>query len=237
MLYWGIDKNVKAMNCNFIRSHSFYGLCGENYFRTRIEQAKLKFKFDAPLYILFDQKATLVLPFWEKTKHLFSEDVRKIIIYSTPLIDETIELKNGEIVSLENFSKRPQSQRKYYLKYAGADVSINWGSKAVYRLNNYSSGKCLELLRACLSMYPKGKIWLLQKEYTEEIAISYYNRESGNIQNTSNSLFCSDTFNAKYSSFYGPFGLIGFVGSYRKHYKVHGQPETVISILMPRNYK
>lgn len=222
--YWGIDKGVRAMNCNFIRSHSFYGLCGENYFKTRLQQENPRFKFDLPPHILFDQKATLVLPFWKKTRHLFSDKIRNMIVYSTPLIDEQIELEEGEMISISNFSKLPQSRRNYYLKYAGSDVSINWGSKAVYRLSNYGSGKCLELLQSCLSDFQYGKIWLLQKELTESAEISYYDRTETR---------CLDKFNAKYSSFFGPAGLIGIVASYRKHFKVHGQEETVVGIMVP----
>lgn len=224
LLYWGIDKDIKAVDCNFVRTHSFFGLCGDNYFLERLKMKAQFFKYDFPPYILFDQKATLILPFWEKTRNFFTENVRNLIIYSTPLLNENIMLVNGDKVSLETFSKLPQSQRRYYLKYAGSDVSINWGSKAVYRLSNYSSDKCLKLLQSCLSNYREGKIWMLQKENKEKKEVAYWNR---------NGQLLKDIFNSKYSLFYGPFGLIGIVGSYRKHYKVHGQPETVIDLLLP----
>lgn len=224
LLYWGIDKYIKALDCNFVRTHSFYSLCGENYFLTRLENNPQSFKYDFPPYVLFDQKATLVLPFWEKTRSFFSDRVRNLIIYSTPMLNENITLENGDKVSLETFSKFPRSRRRYYLKYAGSDVSINWGSKAVYRLSNYGYEQCLKLLQSCLFEHKKGKIWLLQKEYKEKKEVSYWER-GGQL--------AKDNFNCKYSSFYGPFGLIGIVGSYRKHFKVHGQPETVIDLFLP----
>lgn len=224
LLYWGIDKDIRVLDCNFIRTHSFYGLCGENYFLTRLEENPQSFKYDFPPYVLFDQKATLVLPFWKKTRNFFSDRVRNLIIYSTPVLNENITLENGDKVSLETFSKFPQSQRRYYLKYAGSDVSLNWGSKAVHRLSNYGSFQCLKLLQKCLFEHKKGKIWLLQKEHKEKKEKSYWDRD-GQLS--------KDNFNCKYSSFYGPLGLIGIVGSYRKHYKVHGQSETVIDLFLP----
>ena len=65
---------------------------------------------------------------------------------------------------------------------------------------------------------------MLQKETAVKKSIEYLNRE--NETNT-------EQYNVKYSTFYGPFGLIGMLGYYRKHYKVHGQPETVITMLLP----
>ena len=34
----------------------------------------------------------------------------------------------------------------------------------------------------------------------------------------------------KISGFYGPEGLIGIFGMHRRHHKVHGSPDTVITI-------
>lgn len=233
--YWGLDSSIqKADDCQFIRSHSFFGLCGENYFNERVRNLKNgipgkkntihKFKFDFPPYVLFDQKATLALPFWSKTRKFFNDELRNLFVFSSPIINETLELEDG-ICSIEEFSKRPQSLRGYYLKYAGSDVSINWGSKAVTRLSNIGSEKCLLILKKCIEEGKKGKIWLIQKEYNEKKEVVFWNRN--NIQE-------KNLFNAKTSCFYGPFGLLGIVVSYRKHYKVHGQPETIIGAIFPK---
>lgn len=167
---------------------------------------------------MFDQKATLVLPFWSKTRKFFNDELRNLFVFSSPIIDETLELENG-LCSIEEFSKRPQSLRCYYLKYAGSDVSINWGSKAVTRLSNIGSEKCSSILKKCIDDGKKGKIWLLQKEHNEKKEVAFWNRNNEQEK---------DLFNEKTSCFYGPFGLLGIVTSYRKHYKVHGQPETII---------
>lgn len=224
ILYWGIDRDIKASDCNFVRTHSFFGLCGENYFRERLEQNPPKFKYDFPPHVLFDQKATLVLPFWKKTRDFFSDEIRKIFIYSTPISSKMITLEDGREISINDFSNLTQANRRYYVKYAGTDVSENWGSKAVFRLSNESQQKCLERLKNCVSDYSKGKIWILQKEVSEKHNVCYLER-CGEEKN--------ENLNAKYSFFYGSSGLIGGVSSYRKHYKVHGQPDSVIDLILP----
>lgn len=221
--YWGIDSMVESKSCDFIRTHSFFGLCGENYHKLRLDLVGNSLEYDYPPYVLFDQKATLVLPFWSKTRDLFSDDIRDLIIYSTPLVSNMIELENGEELSIEEFSKKPQSQRKYYLKYAGSDVTKNWGSRGVYRLSNESSISCETLLKRCLKASEQGNIWMLQKEISNKKEISYFDREEKKK---------CEKRNVKYSSFYGPMGLIGILGYYRNHFKVHGQNDTVLSLVV-----
>lgn len=222
--YWGIDSGVCSLDCNFIRTHSFFGLCADNYFRIRLRESQPTFKYDFPPYVLFDQKATLVLPFWSKTRGFFTDEIRDLIMFSTPLLSETIELEGGECVTIKDFSSRPPSQRAYYLKYAGSDVSKNWGSRAVYRLRNMTSKRCEELLQTCLNCAQNGQIWLLQKELDSKCEIEYLDRtDTRRVGNK----------HVKYSAFYGPFGLIGMSSYYRDHYKVHGQYDTIVSLVIP----
>lgn len=235
--YWGIDKDVMAFRqpkgndekflrpvCNFVRSHSFFGLCSENYFNLRLNQDNSNFKYDFPPYILFDQKAPLVLPFWKKTRDYFTDEIRDLIIFSTPICSNIIELEDGEKITIDEFSKRPQSQRRYYLKYAGTDVSINWGSRAVQRLSNLGSHKCLELLMKCVLDFKYGKIWMLQKEISEKQDVFYTDR-SGEMQ--------LENLNTKYSFFYGPVDLIGAVATHSRRHIVHGQSDSVVNLIIP----
>jgi hypothetical protein len=224
--YCFIDTDIKPDDCNFIRTHSFFGLCAENYFKERIEKLGKKIKFDFPPYVLFDQKATLILPFWSLTRDLFTDDVRDMLNYTTPLLPNGITIQNGDTLTIEEFSNLPRSKRCYYLKYAGSDVSKNWGSKAVYRLSNESTKKCFERLAICLKNFDKGEIWLLQKEDFQNDKIEYSDK-FGNIK--------TENFRAKFSSFYGPYDLIGLLAMHRQHNKVHGQKETVISYVTYEN--
>ncbi len=224
--YWGIDKGIRPKNCNFIRSHSFFGLCAENDFRLRLPVAGEKIHYDLPPHILFDQKATLVLPFWSLTRDYFSDAIRNILLYSTPLLPSGIELPDLTKVSVEEFSRLPRSKRDYYLKYAGSDVSINWGAKAVFRLTKLGSEPCRKLLENCLSQFSKGKIWLLQKEDKQDDEIEYSDRDGR--------IFKKRT-RAKFSAFYGPKAFIGALAMHRQSNKVHGQEDTVLSYVMNKN--
>jgi hypothetical protein len=221
--YWGIDHGIKVRDCNFIRSHSFYGLCGDNEFLPRLSKVGSGVRYDLPPHVLFDQKAPLILPFWSMTRRSFSDETRDLFPFTTPLLPAGIELPDGTCMSIENFSRLPRSQRSYYLKYAGANVALNWGSKAVYRLHNMGSGACLDFLRQCLSGYERGAIWLLQKEETQDDEIEYLTRD-GKLHRGS--------FRAKFSGFYGPKGCFGVLAMHRQHFKVHGQEETVLSPVM-----
>lgn len=223
--YWGIDRGIKPKSCNFIRSHSFFGLCAENEFRLRLPNVGKDVKYDLPPHVIFDQKAPLVLPFWSVTRSFFSDEIRSIFLYSTPLLPSGIELPDNTKISISDFSKLPQSKRKYYLKYAGTDVSINWGAKTVFRLKKMSSLQCQTILENCLFRFKKGQIWLLQEEETQDDEISYMDRINS---------IRTEILRAKFSAFYGPQSCIGVLAMHRHCNKVHGQEDTVLSYVTPR---
>lgn len=221
--YWGIDRSIRAKDCNFIRSHSFFGLCADNEFISRMEEVGKGVTYDLPPHVLFDQKASLVLPFWSLTRDSFSNEIRDLFCFTVPLLPSGIELPDKTHVTIEDFAKLSRSKRSYYLKYAGSDVSLNWGSKAIYRLSNMSSNDCLILLKRCIAEFDKGKIWLIQKEETHDDNITFLHRDGGEL---------TKKLRAKFSAFYGPSGCIGVIAMHRSHNKVHGQAETVISYIL-----
>ena len=218
--YWGIDKDIRPDDCNFIRSHSFFGLCAENEFRNRLVNVGDGITYDLPPHVLFDQKASLVLPFWSLTRELFSDKIRDLFPFTTPLLPTGIELPEKGNMTIENFSRLPRSQRSYYLKYAGSNVAINWGSKAVFRMNNMSGDSCYKLLKNCLSQYENGQIWLLQEAVAQNDNITILSRDNTTI---------TENLRAKFSGFYGPTGCLGILAMHRLQNKVHGQKNTVIS--------
>ncbi len=239
--YWGIDKypsivttdengnhikkQLKAIDSNFVRTHYYLELLGECDFNHRIFIDKREKCYDLPPMSLFDQKAILALPFWDKTKEYFSDEIKDILVYTVPLIDNTIRLESGEVMTIDEFAALPQSRRKYYLKYAGTDGSINWGSRSVTSIEKIGREKLSELLKEKVLAYKKNRSpWILQAESKgEKISVSYYDK-SGKINLTDNQ-------NTKYSYFYGPYGAIGGIISYRKTNLVHGQPDTIIKLV------
>lgn len=221
--YLSIDHGVRASDCNFIRSHAFFSICSDKDFLPRLSKVGSGVIYDLPPHILFDNKAALVLPFWSVTRESFSDDIRELFPFTTPLLPGGIELPDGTRVTIEDFCRWPRSRRSYYLKYAGASLELNWGSRGVYRLSNLGSGACLNFLRECLSGYEKGQIWLLQKEEIQEDEIAYLTRD-GIVHN--------QHLHAKFSGYYGPDGCLGVLAMHRQHNKVHGQPDTVLSYVL-----
>jgi len=222
--YANIDKGIRPDNCNFVRNHFFWGMCNEINFLNRLPNIGIDVFYDLPPHVLFSQKATLVLPFWSKTRELFSNEIRSIINYSVPLLPTGIELETG-LVSIDEFSNLPGSERSYYLKYAGSNVSKNWGSRAVYRLSTFSKKSCHEFLNKCLEKFTSGEIWLLQKADAQDDIVNYYRRDYTENQ---------EKLRLKLNCFYGPSAFIGILAMHRAFYKVHGKNDTVISYAVPK---
>ena len=165
------------------------------------------------------------MPFWDKTKHYFSEEIRDILSYTVPLVDYNIKLESGETITIDEFAALPQSQRKYYLKYAGTDGSVNWGSRSVTSIEKIGREKLSELLKEKVLDYKNNcRPWILQSESIGgKERVQYYD-ESGEIN-------IGENLNTKYSYFYGPYDVLGGVISYRKTNLVHGQPDTIIKLI------
>jgi len=220
--YWGYDRSVRNGECEFVRSHSFFGLVAENLFRHRLQMASEgKTRFDLPPILVFDQKAPLCLPFLDETRGLYSEEIRQSLAYSYPVTSDGFRDVDGAWVSIEEFLARPPSGRCYFLKYAGCDVGLNWGSRAVYRLTERDAP---ERLRRAADDSDRDAFWLIQPEIAEKDMVTYVDRD-GRVRH--------EKLTVKYSCFYGPTRLIGVRTMHRRHFKVHGQADTVIGIAVP----
>ncbi|MCB9482349.1 MAG: hypothetical protein H6680_11100 [Desulfobacteraceae bacterium] len=220
--YFGYDKSITSYDCNFIRSHAFLGLMSDNFRRFRLEKYENKeLLYDLFPSVLFDQKMPLIFPFHEKTKKYFSDEIRGIFPFCSLVTPQGLNLEDG-LVSIEDFCNLPQGKRKYFLKYAGSDLEINWGSKSVFYLGNESKIRCKNILENVLKGYQNRKYWKIQKAYfTKDENAHYINRKNEIIEEKAYS---------KFSGFYGPNGLMGILVMQRTFPKVHGSPETVMTI-------
>jgi hypothetical protein len=218
--YWGYDYGVRMADCNFIRHHTFADLWTDDNLNLLLDKMGKGVTFDYPPHVLFDQKATLALPFWSMTRDYFTDEIRALFPYTTPLLPGGIELKDGKTISIDEFSQWSRSRRSYYLKLAGFNTQLNWGGKAVYRLSNLSGEACLDFLQKRLDEYQQGRIWLLQKEESQDDEITFTTRD-GIVHN--------QNLRTKFGGFYGPEGLIGVLAMHRGHYKVSGSESTILS--------
>lgn len=218
--YWGYDSDVDPLELDLVRTHSFFGLAAENLFRIRLQLAKEgKTKFDLPPNVLFDQKAPLVLPFLADTRAQFSDRVRALFPYTAVLEKDGFVDENGDFVFWDDFVSWPPSRRNYFLKYAGPDVSRNWGSRAVYRLKETHASK---RIHEAIADAKVGKPWVIQAGESKKQQVTLLD-SSGSVVRESRV--------EKVSAFYGPGGLIGAKVMYRNHFKVHGQDDTALGLI------
>jgi hypothetical protein len=218
--YWGYTKGMRNSECCFVRSHSVYGLVAENLFRHRIRlAAEGKLIFDLPPLLIFDQKMILCLPFLDGTKDEFSDEIREVLAYTYPISPRGFRDLDGQWVAIESFLNRPPKHRRYFLKYGGCDTTLNWGSRAVFRLD---SNEAPGLIEVALRDTEAGRPWVIQPDVSSKENVMFYSRQSSEP--------ASKTLTAKYSAFYGPSGLVGIRTHHRQSTKVHGQVDAIVGL-------
>ena len=220
--YFSYD-DVRPDDCNFVRSHDFVSLFHNNFAKARLEACDAgDCFFDLPPMILFDGKIILALPFWNRTREYYDDQVRDLFPYTQIITPDGFDLPDGPRISLTGFCDIPKGNRKYYIKYAGNDVALNWGSKGVYYAASLSGSKCRGLLRRVEADYGKKRYWIIQEAHRYPESISVMTRDKTKVDLESY---------AKFSGFYGPNGLMGIMVMHKRFHKVHGSPDTALSIV------
>ena len=218
----GYDRGVRPLDCNFIRGHDFFSLMAENHTRARLSAMNDgTVSYDLPPYAVFDQKIALALPFLRTTRNHYPAEVRALFPHTHLITPTGLELEDGSSISPEEFSALSRSRRCYYLKYAGPDVSLNWGSKAVFHLGRMSREECSKRLCDAVADYAAGRPWIVQQALSDKTDVTYVQRD-GTLK----------TFAAhsKTSAFYGSDGLLGVLLMHEAFHKVHGSADTVVTI-------
>ncbi len=221
--YFSYDRDVSPTDCNFVRSHDFVTLPHHNFFDDRMERCSQgEVCFDLPPSNLFDGKIIMAWPFWEKTRDWYSDEVRSLFPYTNVIRPEGIELEGGEHISIDDFCKIPQRRREFYIKYAGTDIGINWGSKSVFLASTFSQVKCRELMETIVNDGQRHRYWIIQGAVREKEEVSGLSREGEPFEAEAYS---------KLSGFYGPNGLMAILAMQKCNHKVHGSSETIMSIV------
>jgi len=220
--YYTYDKDITPYNCNFVRSHAFAGLWADNYFLERLARYKAgNLNYDLPPTILFDEKMLYMLPFWHKTRHYYSDQIRDMFPYTQLITPDGFIFEDGTRIDIESFCNLSQKQRNYYIKYAGSDLSIKWGSKGVYLASTFSGIKSRQFFENIVKDFHNKRYWIIQKAYLTDDIADYI---------TKNNEIVHANVHSKVSGFYGPAGLMGILVMQRPFYKVHGSEETIVSI-------
>lgn len=220
--YFGFDPDVRPRDCNLVRSHDFVSLLSENFASDRLRKVHAgNCVYDLPPIALFDQKLLVALPFWDLTREHFDNRVRALFPYTTVLTPEGVRLETGHWLSVEQFCKLPRRQRAYFLKYAGSDVSRNWGSRAVFHLGKLSREACHGYLLRALERFHTGERWIIQIAQPSESEVTYFSRSGRIIMTRAHS---------KHSTFFGPAGPLAVLMMAESFYKVHGSTDTITSV-------
>lgn len=214
--YYGWDPEVKVGAVDHVRAHSFQSLTNENLFTQRLDdRLRRRGVFDLPVNLIFDTKVLLPLPFWRYTRDFFTNEHRDAFAYTAFLEpDGVVELPDGILTDRASFMSRSPRERAFFLKYAGADLSRNWGSRAVFRLRTrgrdwqHRIGEAWDAARG-------GEAWVVQTE----------------MSTGTPSLTADETYE-KISWFSAYGDLFGGVLMTRPHFKVHAGAETSASPLV-----
>jgi hypothetical protein len=222
--YLGFDKGVSPQACNFVRTHLFEALVAENFGRVRLNRASEgELSYDYPPLCIFEQKLLMALPFLPETRERFDDEIRGIFPWTTILFPDGCTLWDGVRITCDGLANLPRRDRRFFVKYAGSDPSRNWGSRAVYYAGDYTARRLRALLTTITDEFRAGGgCWIIQEAVSERSNVSYYEIDGE---------CASRDGYQKLSAFYGPAGLLGIATMQRPSKKVHGQSNTVMSVV------
>jgi hypothetical protein len=214
---------VQAKECNFVRAHEFYDLRYNGFFNQWMEACEEgDLLFDHPPTPLYDAKVIMAWPFWSKSREYYSDEIRSLFPHTDLITPEGFHLADGSWVSLENYCQIDKKKRTYYFKFAGTDPTLNWGSRAVYYSGSLSGVACAKMFDSILADHQVGHYWIVQEARTWPESVTAIERDGQEVT--------VDAY-TKLSGFYGPDGLVGILTMQEHSRKVHGSPQTVVSIV------
>jgi len=152
---------------------------------------------------------------------MYSDEVRRLFPHSSLLLDGTFEDELGQTVGIDDVVAMRPKDRAYYLKYAGSDVSLNWGSRGVFAIQR-GGKKVRKHVREVAAASSLAHPWMLQRSARSSERVRVVMRDHADEVEA--------VWPVKYSGYYGPEGLIGVSAMHRRHTKVHGQHDTVFSV-------
>ncbi|WP_368396665.1 hypothetical protein [Streptomyces sclerotialus] len=220
--HFGWD-SVHSRDCNFVRGHDFYDVRYNNFFDQWLEACEGgALTFDHPPTPLYDSKVIMAWPFWATTRQYYPDEVRALFPHTHIVTPEGFRLADGTWISVEEYCAMGRSARAYYLKFAGHDPNLNWGSRAVFHSGSQSGVAARHLFERILADSRKGRPWVIQEARMYPESATAVTRAG-----TERSL----TAYTKFSGFYTPGGLAAVMALQAHSRKVHGADQTVVSIV------
>ncbi|MEV0845868.1 hypothetical protein AB0J21_08290 [Streptomyces sp. NPDC049954] len=214
---------VHWKDCGFVRAHEFYDLRYNGFFDQWMEAcAEGELVFDHPPTPLYDAKVTMAWPFWSKSSGFYPDEVRAIFPHTEIITPEGFHLPDGRWISLDEYCRMGQSKRRYYVKFGSHHPTLNWGSRAVYHTGSFSGPALRGLFDRVCADTTAGHLWVAQDAALLPEPAAAVSRTGEEVK------FDGYT---KLSAFYTPEGLAGVMAMQERAQKVHGSPQTVVSVV------
>ncbi|MFF2078499.1 hypothetical protein ACFVXG_27545 [Kitasatospora sp. NPDC058162] len=219
--HFGFDR-VHWKDCGLIRAHEFYDLRYNGFFDQWMDACERgELFFDHPPTPLYDAKVTMAWPFWEKTRQYYPDRVRGLFPHTEIVTPDGFHLPDGEWIGLDEYCALGQGKRRYYLKFGHHHPTLNWGSRAVYHTGSFSGAALRALFDRILVDTAAGHLWVAQDARLLQEPATGVTRDGEPV--------AFDAY-TKLSGFYTPEGLAGVMVMQERARKVHGSPQTVLSI-------
>jgi hypothetical protein len=214
--YYGWDPDVGLRDVDFIKSHTWHSLWTDPQVTLHIKQAQTNPRlYDLTPNWIFWTKVMCALPSWRLTRDLFTDRDRDLFAYTAVLEPDGFQMPDGEFVSREQFLATKPSRRRFYLKYCGYDRGRNGGSRGVYRID--SSGEAVnKLINDAWDESVVGAPWILQQAVEDDLVDGVDDPRLASMH-------------SKFSTLCAFEELYGSLLMLRKHYKVHGQADTMFA--------
>jgi hypothetical protein len=220
--YYGYDKGIRALDCNFVRGHNYLSLRDETFFSARrAAWTAGDLYYDLPPVAFFEQKIQMCLPFWKATRRFYPDRVRELFPFTCFLTADGVTLEDGELIGTSDFCKLPPARRQYYLKYGGPDISRNWGGRSVYNLASLPADACAALLDKISAAQEN---WIVQRACSQTCEIEYIRRDLS---------VATCKVHPKYSCFYGPESLMGVLAMHEQISTMNGDDDIITSLVLP----
>ena len=179
---------------------------------------------------LYDSKISELLAFHPATSYAFPDTVRDAFPQTwlaTADNEVTVGVNgNKRIVGVDELASLSAGERRFVLKYAGADDALRCAGHAVYQLDGKRRGRHGAedvLLSALLDWDSKSDPWILQERLRAPFDVTYFDNKARAL--------VTESLRARIMPCYRVLGdkveLIAGSALFNKNWKVHGNPQSV----------
>lgn len=180
--------------------------------------------------LLHEQKIIMALVRELKFKDNFTEEEIKLFPESYIIKKSSIMGFDERSYSLQDIVEMPRKERRFIVKYAGLDLRINWGGRAVYRLKMLSRKQTERIISNALASYEKyQEPWILQKDISSKTNIEYFDVKNNLLKNADLYKLCRPYYIHLPDN--NDVELIDIMVLFRNNFKVHAKEDCAFGLI------